>query len=214
MYYSNILHYLILLTKDLTLYKFRISKQGKMKRDKKIKLSAKHDGKYFKCVWCGNGLLAAVNSEKLIRLYSLEDNDNYFLTNPNEYALFNCLAYDKSKRLLATGDNKGTIIIYRYKEQYHHNNPKSSKNWSIVTIISTSFNKNGILSLSWGKNGLLSAIGLNNNGLSIITQTYMHCQSYKGLHVIQTATNQLYATMNNKKSYTCEYATYTWFKYK
>jgi hypothetical protein len=100
--------YLVLVSGDASLYKYKIAADGKvsvdsvyyrpvnctdynvmccgcflcvqMSQERKVKLSIKGDGSELQCVWAGSGLLAAANNEPMLRLWHQEKDLNYVLT--------------------------------------------------------------------------------------------------------------------------------------
>ena len=67
----------IIITSGLTLVQFKLNQ--KLVPDKKVKLSASNVD-YLKTIWAGQSLLATVSGESVVRLFHIEQDENYFLS--------------------------------------------------------------------------------------------------------------------------------------
>ena len=67
----------IIITSGLTLVQFKLNQ--KLVPDKKVKLSASNID-YLKTIWAGQSLLATVSGESVVRLFHIEQDENYFLS--------------------------------------------------------------------------------------------------------------------------------------
>lgn len=59
---------------------FRISSNDKSGPDKKLKLSIAGDAEKLRTIWIGSHLLSTISNENMIRLWNLEEDENYVLT--------------------------------------------------------------------------------------------------------------------------------------
>ncbi len=70
----------IIITSTLLLVQFKISPNEKNGPDKKVKLSIAGDAEKLKSIWIGTCLLCTCTIENMLRLWHLEEDENYLLT--------------------------------------------------------------------------------------------------------------------------------------
>jgi intraflagellar transport protein 140 len=204
MHYHHEKSYLVVVTSDVVLYKFRISKEGKMKQERKVKLSIRGDGSELVCTWAGNGLLAAANGENLVRLWHLETDDNYVLTcNDPQHRLtvkdrVTCLSFNPRKRVLAGGTKEGRVIMWRFVRSLSYvedaDFEAASEDWDVIPGVGVNSNyaDKGVVSLRWydgAKDGLIAAS--TGVSVSILSETVLHCKTVGDTSVIQLSSERL-----------------------
>jgi intraflagellar transport protein 140 len=59
---------------------FKLNLSEKLVPDKKVKLAVAGNADYLSTIWAGNGLLATVSGENMIRMLNIEADENYVLT--------------------------------------------------------------------------------------------------------------------------------------
>lgn len=90
--------------------------------DKKVKLAVAGNPEYLSTIWAGQGLLATVSGENMIRLLNIEQDENYVLTLAEAAfagLLFQdkiiSIAYNYKKRILSGGTKNGYIVMWKCK---------------------------------------------------------------------------------------------------
>jgi len=48
--------------------------------DRKVKLAVSGNIEYLTTIWAGQGLLATVSGESMVRMFNIENDENYVLT--------------------------------------------------------------------------------------------------------------------------------------
>jgi hypothetical protein len=132
-YYSASKDYLLLLTLDSVLYKFKLALDGKMTPDKKVKLSIRGNGSDMNVIWAGAGLLIAANMENVLRVWNVETDESYSLSlagsshqlessasatagggGGGNKEIIKCIAFDYSRRLLIGGTDAGRVLFWKF----------------------------------------------------------------------------------------------------
>lgn len=200
MYYSAARDYLVLVTVDVVLYKYKITVEGKMTQERKVKLSIKGDGSELQAVFAGHGLLAAANCENLVRLWHLEKEDNYTLSlqDPKHMAIpkdiVTCLAFNPSKRVLCAGTLAGRVVFWKFVGRSLAGVDPSADDWEVLPPVETNYGGSGsglgIQSLRWGPGEGLLAVA-SKEGLSVLNETVLHSRhlAKSGLSMIQLSSD-------------------------
>jgi len=196
MYYSQAKDYLVLVTQDVVLYKYKITPEGKMTQERKVKLSIKGDGSELQTVFAGNGLLAAANGENLVRLWHLEQEDNYTLSLQDSRHMaipkdiITCLAFSPQKRVLCAGTLAGRVVFWKFIGREGAGDP-SPNDWEVLPPVETNYGGSGsglgIRSLTWGAPGAGILAVASKEGLSVLNETVLACayQPKSGASIIQ-----------------------------
>mmetsp|Transcript_22979 Transcript_22979/g.22335 ORF Transcript_22979/g.22335 Transcript_22979/m.22335 type:complete len:250 (+) Transcript_22979:355-1104(+) len=154
----------IIITSHLLLVQFKLNLAEKLVPDKKVKLAVAGNADYLQTIWAGNGLLATVSGENMIRMLNIEADENYVLTLA-ENAFQNLLYQDKiisvsynyRRRILSAGTKGGYIVMWKCK-QMSAESPISSEGWDARPPIKSQANGH-ISKLEWGGNQqILSAM--------------------------------------------------------
>ncbi|XP_048575888.1 intraflagellar transport protein 140 homolog isoform X2 [Nematostella vectensis] len=107
---------LVAVTDGLMLSQHTIAKDGSTTETIKVKLSGQASKSHL--IWAGRQLLATATGENIVRMWNLEQDDNYFLSlkgqgfEPGE--CINCISYNKSKDLLAGCTSKGKVAMWKH----------------------------------------------------------------------------------------------------
>jgi len=198
MHYSAAKDYLVLLTVDVVLYKYKITPDGKMLQERKVKLSIKGDGSELQACIAGAGLLAAANCENVVRLWHLEQEDNYVLSlqDAKHQAIpkdvITCIAFNPRKRVLAAGTLAGRVVFWRWvgRSAASGGGDPSADDWEVLPPVETNYGGSGsglgIRSLRWGQGEGLLAVA-SKEGVSVLNETVLASKYLEsaGLSMIQ-----------------------------
>jgi intraflagellar transport protein 140 len=200
MYYNQPNDYLVLVTVDVVLYKYKITPEGKMTQERKVKLSIKGDGSDLQAVFAGHGLLAAANSENLVRLWHLEKEDNYVLSlsDPKHMAIpkdiITCLAFNPTKRVLCAGTLAGRVVFWRFIGRSNTGADPSAEDWEVMPPVETNYGGSGsglgVQTLKWGPGEGLLAVA-SKEGVSVLNETVLHSKHLDktGVSLIQLSSD-------------------------
>jgi intraflagellar transport protein 140 len=210
MYYNQAKDYLILVTVDVVLYKYKITAEGKMTQERKVKLSIKGDGSELQTVFAGHGLLAAANGENLVRLWHLEQEDNYTLslTDPKHMSIpkdiITCLAFSPQKRVLCAGTLAGRVVFWKFIGRGIDSGvDPSPQDWEVLPPVETNYGGSGsglgVRSITWGapSAGILSVA--SKEGISVLNETVLACSYHpkSGASVIQLSSESFCLQIQN-----------------
>ncbi|GFS01827.1 intraflagellar transport protein 140 homolog [Elysia marginata] len=109
---------LVTITENLMLTQHAVFGEGDTKEILKVKMSGRSDKPMF--IWAGKGVLATATGESMVRMWDLDQDDNYILTleghsgydSGNEAIM--CLAYNSGTGVLAGGTNMGNVALWKY----------------------------------------------------------------------------------------------------
>jgi intraflagellar transport protein 140 len=62
------------------LVQFKLNLSEKLVPDRKVKLAVSGNIEYLTTIWTGQGLLATVSGENMVRMFNIENDENYVLT--------------------------------------------------------------------------------------------------------------------------------------
>lgn len=201
LYYNQSRDYLVLVTIDVVLYKYKITIEGKMTQERKVKLSIKGDGGNLQVVFAGHGLLAASNNENLIRLWHLEKEDNYILSLQESKHMaipkdiITCIAFNPQKRVLCAGTLAGRVVFWRFIGRNDSLTDPSAEDWEILSPVETNYGGSGsgvgIQSIRFGPesttSGGILAIA-SKEGVSVLNETILHSK-YRSRSYIQNSSS-------------------------
>ena len=125
----------IIITSHLLLVQFKLNLSEKLVPDRKVKLAVAGNPEYLNSIWAGNGLLATVSGENMIRMFNIGMDENYVLTLAEPAfggLLFQdkivSISYNFKRRILAAGTKNGYIVMWKCK-QMSAESPESSEGW-------------------------------------------------------------------------------------
>lgn len=147
----------IIITSHLLLVQFKLNLAEKLVPDRKVKLAVAGNPEYLNTIWAGQGLMATVSGENMIRMFNIHSDENYVLTlaEPAFHAhnLFqdkiNSIHYNPKNRMLTGGTKNGFIVMWKCKS-LSANSPDSSEGWEARTPMKCQ--GTGVLSIKWGGN--------------------------------------------------------------
>ena len=140
-------------------------------------------------LWCGHGLLATVAGESMVRLWNVDQNENYVLHVEDAQRMVEervqAISYNSRRRTLAVGTMSGRVVIWRY------NGPASSVSEDDWSISAGSAVEKAVLRLYYGPTeSLLSAIV--PDGVVILHASAMQRAFARNMCVVQQTPDTLY----------------------
>jgi len=198
MYYSHAQDYICFVTNDVTMHKWFISPDGTLTQDRKVKLSIRGDGSNLRCMYAGNGLLAAANNEAMVRFWHMEKDDNYFLTlsDPRHMADIKDpvqqLAFNHRGRVLVGACASGRVVMWQHVADPDSKADPSDSDWDVLPSVETD---NSITLMDWGpESGLLSVA--YGDTCSILNQATLYCKAAYGNAIIQMTADTVFLQHN------------------
>ncbi|KAH9494870.1 hypothetical protein Btru_015870 [Bulinus truncatus] len=154
---------LLTITNNLILTQHNVFGEGETKEILKVKLSGKTENPIF--IWAGKGILATATGESVVRIWDLEQDDNYILSldgnssfDVNEVIV--CLAYNKETGVLAGGTNLGSIAFWKFSQHLLNSKIDGSEKWSLQSPASV---EGAIRKVEWSSTkGLLAVNTIAN----------------------------------------------------
>ena len=178
---------LIVLTDNSLLVKSTISFDGNIKQ-KKTKLSIPGNYETIKCCWAGNGLLAIINEDEIIRLYSLETDRTYFISIADHYKgniieedSIYFIEFSKRKRILFAGTKQGKVYLWKCNVTANSNST-SAESWEPFSIITLTSQISNIKSSKYMG---LCTVTTNDNTLSMLSETILQKKSNSFMKIVQ-----------------------------
>ena len=150
-------------------------------------------------IWIGKGLIATCAGESLIRVWNIDENENYVITAESpegegrvaERVL--SIAYNPRKRVICGGTRSGKVIFWQYcgGEQ-----STSEEDWDVLAEVK--MERVGVSELIWGPgDSLLSAIHFDT--ITILHGTALKRKLFRNTAIIQlTPTTLLYQDLGLK----------------
>ena len=90
--------------------------------DRKVKLAVSGNLDYLNTIWAGQGLLATVSGENMVRLFHIGSDENYVLSLAEpafKGQVLNdkivSIEYNPRRRIIACGTKNGFIIMWKCK---------------------------------------------------------------------------------------------------
>ncbi|XP_059152845.1 intraflagellar transport protein 140 homolog [Physella acuta] len=127
-------NYLVTITQNLMLTQHAIFGESDTKEILKVKLSGKSENPTF--IWAGKGILATATGETVVRMWDLDQDDNYILTlegnsGYNTTETIMCLAYNKESGVLAGGTNLGNIALWKFSAVAGSRKLEGDEKWKL-----------------------------------------------------------------------------------
>lgn len=145
----------IIITSHLLLVQFKLGQ--KLVPDRKVKLAVSGNLDYLNTIWAGQGLLATVSGENMVRLFHIGSDENYVLSLAEpafKGQVLNdkivSIEYNPRRRIIACGTKNGFIIMWKCK-QFSAESPQDSDGWEGMPCKRASAGL-PITRLSWGGN--------------------------------------------------------------
>jgi intraflagellar transport protein 140 len=112
----------IIITSHLLLVQFRLNLSEKLVPDRKVKLAVSGNIDYLQTIWAGQGLLATVSGESMVRMFNIETDENYVLTLAEpcfKQQVYNdkvvSVEYNPRRRIISCGTKNGYIVMWKCK---------------------------------------------------------------------------------------------------
>jgi len=183
----------VVITKSVYLAQFTLDAEGKVINETKMKLSCGPHPEKLQGVWAGQGLLATVSHESIVRLWNLADDESYILSLQGIDER-NSLAGDKvtsvdfnpRKRVLATGTRGGRVVQWRCSTL--SGTPKTETNWQVLPVVTVS--ECAIDKLSWGPGESLLHIRTERSSV-ILSEAQLNTAVQPPFLAVQTAPTQV-----------------------
>ncbi|XP_022916343.2 intraflagellar transport protein 140 homolog [Onthophagus taurus] len=202
--YHPVRDVLIIMLEGLTIGYFNVDLQGQLTEVTKVKLSGKTQGVRTNqgLVWTGNGSLAILTGDLMVRVWDIDTNDNYVLpTTFKTYSFekdrvkqinesFTCLSFCQSNQTLCGATNIGRIYFWvkrPFKNEFIEN-PEDC--WELTNITSV----NGtIKQIMWGSISLrLPLLSVNAvTKVYIMKEQSLCCCCSEKIWAIQKNANQI-----------------------
>lgn len=159
----TLLHYdekniLITVTESMLLTQHFITPEGEAREVLKVKMSGRGDSKTI--VWAGLGILATSLGEGVVRMWDLEQEDNYILSleGHNSYdhnESITCISYCPEKGTLAGGTNMGNVALWKYSPPLTGKVVDGEMKWKLQAPATV---EGPIKQIRWGSNKHLLAV--------------------------------------------------------
>lgn len=128
----------IIITSHLLLVQFKLNLSEKLVPDRKVKLAVSGNIDYLQTIWAGPGLLATISGESMVRMFSIENDENYVLT-LSESIFKNqvlndkvmSIEYNAKRRIISCGTKGGFILMWKQK-QFTSESPTDSEGWEAL----------------------------------------------------------------------------------
>lgn len=182
---------LVTITSALMLILHSVSGGGDAKEILKVKMNGKAENVDMN--WAGKGVLATCTGERFIRMWDLEQDENYVLDAGNEIMdpseTIICCAFSPGEGILAGGTGSGKIAFWKYCPQQLHNGKKEEPEnfWQLQTPASIS---GPVSDLAFGSSRCLLAVNTIENVFILNEQKPSICCT-QGTAAVQTGTMQL-----------------------
>ena len=146
----------IIITSHLLLVQFKLNLAEKLVPDRKVKLAVSGNLEYLTTIWTGQGLLATVSGENMVRMFNIENDENYVLTlaeSSFKGQVLNdkivSIEYNNRRRIISCGTRNGFIVMWKCK-QFTTESPTDSDGWEGMPCMRAQGGP--ITQLQWGGN--------------------------------------------------------------
>lgn len=146
----------IIITSSLLLVQFKLNLSEKLVPDRKVKLAVSGNIDYLKTIWTGQGLLATVSGENMVRMFNINSDENYVLTlaEPSfKGQVFNdkilSIEYNEKRRIISCGTKNGFVVMWKCK-QFTTESPSDSDGWEGMPCMKAQ--SAPVTQLTWGGN--------------------------------------------------------------
>ncbi|XP_071318478.1 intraflagellar transport protein 140 homolog [Trachinotus anak] len=185
---------LAVITETLMLSQYTLGSEGGAQEFMKVKLSSK-SGQNVDIVWTDNSLLITATGEQTIRVWDLEQDDNYILSLDETLGfergeMINCVSYCAGKEILAAGTSHGRIALWRMVVQPGRSKDDTKAQWKLQTPTEIQGN---VTQLQWGSSLNLLAAN-NSNTVLILCEHVMSAHFSQQVAAVQLTPTQLSIT--------------------
>ncbi|KAG7227762.1 hypothetical protein INR49_013556 [Caranx melampygus] len=194
MFYLEKREALVVITEAMMLSQYTLGSEGGAQEFMKVKLSSK-SGQNVDIVWTDNNLLITATGEQTIRLWDLEQDDNYILSLDETLGfergeMINCVSYCAGKEILAAGTSHGRIAFWKMAVQPGGSKGDTKAQWKLQTPTEIQGN---VTQLQWGSSLNLLAAN-NSNTVLILCEHVMSAHFSQQVAAVQLTPTQLSIT--------------------
>ena len=140
------------------------------------------------------GVLVVVTGESMLRIFDLDEDDNYILHLDHQAQGASrgagraiSASFSKATGRLAAGTNDGRVFMWQYAPRAF-SSASGSDNWEGLPAVTL---QEGVRDVTWG--GTSSLLGVATQaGVSILSESVLCCACSKGLVVMQQSAQRLY----------------------
>jgi WD40 repeat protein len=194
---------IIILTSHMLLVKCTIHFNQQL-TPKKIKLSIPSSmSDQIKCTWAGEGLIALVAGDDLVRFFYLENDQSYFISlssielgKTQTEDSFTCIDFNYRKRTLIVGSMKGKVYMWKCNLTQSII-PISADAWEMFCIVDSIQN---IVDIKWSMNMGLIHIFNKGNQHAMLSETILQKKMNNILKVVQTSHRSLEIVVHDSGS--------------
>ncbi|KAL4454946.1 hypothetical protein ABPG74_006328 [Tetrahymena malaccensis] len=201
----------IIITSTLLLVMFKISTSVKTGPSKRVKLSIAGDPQKLQSIWIGSCLLATCSHENMLRMWHLDQDDNYVLTlhqlaqqtqtqqgaatviqSTNINDQITCIQYEKRGKVLVSGTREGRIIFWK-NLSIGSESPLDVDEWKMLPYITV---RQGVNSIAVGQNNGLIAVQYGNQ-ISLVQETVINGKMTDQVRLLQSSANTIKIYINS-----------------
>ena len=168
-----------------------------------MKLAVSGNIDYLTTIWTGQGLLATVSGENMVRMFNIKNDENYVLTLADSSfkgQVFNdkivSIQYNSRRRIISCGTKDGHIVMWKCK-QFTTESPTDSDGWEGMPCIKAQGGP--ITQLQWGGNQQILS-GLHEHGAVILNHTILKKKMKDNFKMIQISNKAVEVRMRNDQS--------------
>jgi hypothetical protein len=199
-------HSIIMITSTMLLVKCTIHFQEQLS-PKKVKLSIPNTAENIQSAWAGEGLIAIISGDDIVRFFYLETDQAYFLSiSDHEIGryvtedFFTSVDFNTRKRILSVGSAKGKVYMWKCNATASII-PISAESWEPFCIVDTISDITGI---KWSTHLGLIHLWNNRGQHSMLSETILQKKMNNVFKVVQTSHKTLEFLIPNlvNKDYT------------
>lgn len=180
---------IIIITSHMLLVKCTIHFNQQL-TPKKVKLSIAGNADNLRCTWAGEGLIAIVSGDDLVRFFYLETDQSYFVSmaahelgRVQAEDSFTCIDFNYRKRILIVGSARGRVYMWKCNLTASII-PVSGDAWEPYCIVDTIPN---ITEVKWSQYMGLVHISNKNLQHAMLSETVLQKKMNEKIKVIQTS---------------------------
>ena len=201
---ASILYYnkkeaVVVITRNFMLeqYSLQNGPTPALKQTMRVKMSGSaNDAHALQCIWAGEGTLATVCNESMVRVWDLEADENYMLS-LNDEAIRTKTSSDRitkvmfhaQRGMLAASTKDGLVVFWRFIGSPTDAEDAASA-WSPVTVVELNAR---VEHLAWGPRPSLLAAGFAESA-TVLLETAFYRKVREGLGCIQSGPDSLTVT--------------------
>ena len=158
-------------------------------------------GLYPGALWAGMGVLVVVTGESMLRIFDLDEDDNYILhldlqaqgaSRHGDRAV--SASFSNRTGRLAAGSRDGRVFLWQYAPRAF-SSASGADNWEALPPVTLT---EGVRSVAWGGTDQLLGVA-TQAGMSILSESVLCCSCVNGLAVMQQSAQRLYIEGQEKR---------------